>query len=349
MSGKVSVFVGPGGVGKTTLAAASALLAAEEGKKVLVLTIDPSKRLASTLGIEGKTEATKVPGFEGAGELWASVVDHRKTFDEFVRKAANRAPGAEKILKNHLYRQLTTTLSGSQDFSALERLYSSYVEGEYDLIVLDTPPAQHALTFLEAPAKIAALFNEGIARWFRDPKSEDTGFFQKIVGAGTRQVLKILESLTGAEFIRELADFFRSIEGWQDRLRERTSAVHQLLVSDRTEFSLVTNFDRAKLLESEAFARDIRRGGYRLKTVLINRAFPQWFDANETGPSSGPYKDLYEKFREFYGHREKTIGDFSLRLKGEVQVLQLPELTERVYDLEGLRKVARILKKGGWS
>ncbi|HRO66544.1 MAG TPA: adventurous gliding motility protein R, partial [Pseudobdellovibrionaceae bacterium] len=192
-------------------------------------------------------------------------------------------------------------------------------------------------------------FNEGIARWFRDPKAEETGFFQKIVGAGTRQVLKVLESLTGSGFIRELADFFRSIEGWQDRLRERTGAVHRLLVSDQAEFSLVTNFDRAKLLESETLAKEIRRGGYRLRTVLINRAFPQWFDASEAGPSSGPYAELYGRFRDFYGNREKTIRDFSLRLKGEVQVMQLPELTERVYDLKGLRQVAQILKKGGWS
>ncbi|MBX2988254.1 MAG: ArsA family ATPase [Bdellovibrionaceae bacterium] len=342
------VFVGSGGVGKTTLAAAAGLLAARAGKKVLVLTIDPSRRLASTLGIEGSTEATKVPGFEGPGELWASIVDHRRTFDEFVMKAAKHAPGAEKILKNGLYRQLTTTLAGSQDFSALEKLYSCYKDGGYDVLILDTPPAQHAREFLEAPAKIAALFQEGIARWFRDPQSGGAGFLQKIVSTGTRQVLKVLETLTGSDFIRELGDFFRTIEGWQGRLQERTTAVHRLLVSDETRFYLVTGFDRAKWLEAESFARDIRQAGYHLGRVIVNRAWPQWLAEKTEAPLDPELEPLHQRFVEYDRKRAEALDRFTADWRGEQKVLRLPELSERVYDLQGLAKVAEALSRGGW-
>ena len=346
MKTKVAVFVGPGGVGKTTLAAAAALKAAQEGKKVLVLTIDPSQRLASTLGVQGAKEPVRVPGFQGKGELWASVVDHQSTFDEFVRKAAAKAPAAEKLLQNRLYRQLTTNLAGSQDFSALEKLYSVVTESDYDLVVLDTPPAQHALTFLRAPEKIAALFDEGVAKWLREPGTS-RGCVQRMLGAGTRQVLKVLESLTGAEFIRELGEFFRALEGWQDRLRERTGAVHKMLVSDLTEFSLVTSFDPAKLKESERFARDIRREGYHLRQVLVNRAFPEWLQQQSSPPNSANLRPVFDKFREFYELRQTQLDRFSAGLKGEVEVLRLPELNERVSDLKGLERVAIMLKEGG--
>lgn len=345
---QVLVFVGSGGVGKTTLAAAAGLQAAMDGKKVLVLTIDPSKRLATTLGIEGTSEPTKVPGFTGKGELWASIVDHQKTFDEFVRKAADRSAGVEKLLKNRLYRQLTTTLSGSQDFSALERLYSSHKDGGFDLVILDTPPAQHAMEFLQAPSKIAALFNEGISRWFRD--AGEVGLLQKVLSAGTRQVLKVLESLTGSEFIKELGEFFRQIEGWQSRLQERTTAVHRLLVSEETKFCLVTGFDDAKLKEAEQFAREIRKGGYRLSWVVINRAFPDWMDPSVADSTPDPQlQKLFEQFAHYYRQRAKATTEFQNRLKGEAAVLRLPELADRVYDLKGLGKMADVLKTGGWS
>lgn len=346
MKTKISVFVGPGGVGKTTLAAAAALRAAHAGQKVLVLTIDPSQRLASTLGVQGSKEPVQVPGFQGQGELWASVVDHQSTFDEFVRKASAKAPGAEKLLQNRLYRQLTTNLAGSQDFSALEKLYSMVKESNYDLVVLDTPPAQHALTFLRAPEKIAALFEEGVAKWFREPGAS-RGLVQRVLGAGTRQVLKVLESLTGAEFIRELGDFFRALEGWQDRLRERTGAVHKMLVSDLTEFTLVTSFDPAKLKESERFAREIRREGYHLRQVLVNRAFPEWLRQQGQAPESVSLQPVFRQFKDFYELREAQLDRFSSGLKGEVEVLRLPELNERVSDLKGLEKVATMLGEGG--
>lgn len=341
---KVLVCVGPGGVGKTTVAAGLAVQAAREGKKTLVLTIDPSRRLASTLGLEGVTDAARVPGADYPGELWAGVVDHRRTFDEFIRRAAGKGAAVEKLLNNRLYRQLSSTLAGSQDFTALEKLYTSVRDGGFDLVVLDTPPAQHALDFLEAPGKIANLFNEGIARWFRDPGGEKTGLFQKVINTGTRQVLKILEGLTGSDFLRELGDFFRQIEGWQDKLRERTTAVHRLLVSPDTEFCLVTSVDAAKLAEAERFARDIRKGGYHLGTLVLNRTLPEWWRPDLEEPPAAA-RPLFARFAESLNLRLRRVDDFASRLKGEVRVVKLPEWDERVYDLKGLETVAAALKR----
>lgn len=343
---KVFICVGSGGVGKTTIAASLALMAAEMGKKVLVLTIDPSKRLAQTLGIEGKKEITKVPGLPTEIQLYVSVVDHKETFDNFVKRAAQKDEAASKILENKLYHQLTTQLSGSQDFTALEKLYSVYESGEFDLIVLDTPPAKHAMDFLRAPQKLAALFTEGVAKWFREPEG---GFFQNILYSGTRQVLKALEGLTGSDFLKELSDFFINIEKWQGQLEKRVHSFHRLLVSPECHFCLITSFDSAKLIEAENFARDIKKGGYHLKTVVINRAFPEWLGQVDSFHDLDPQeKELHRLYLSLKSYYERRAGDFASlekRLSGEVDILKLPEFAFQISDIKSLDMMNSYWKK----
>lgn len=344
---KVLICVGSGGVGKTTISAALGLMAAESGKRVLVLTIDPSKRLAQTLGIEGTNEITKVPGVKKNVQLFSSVVDHKKTFDQFVSRAAKKEEAVSKILNNKLYQQLTTDLSASQDFTALEKLYSCYESGDYDLIILDTPPAKHAVDFLKAPQKLAALFNEGVAKWFREP--EGRGFIQNMIYSGTRQVFKALEMLTGSDFIRELADFFIQIEKWQSKLEERIQGFHRLLVSPETHFCLVTSFDSAKLKEAEAFAKEIKKGGHHLKTVIINRAFPEWL-GQEAENSDLDRKEkelhrLYMSLKSYYEKRALDFGALEKRLSREVEILKLPEFAFQISDVQSLEKMNSYWKK----
>lgn len=346
---KVLVCVGSGGVGKTTIAASLAVLAAKEGKRVLVLTIDPAKRLAQTLGIEGSKDITKVPGQNFKGELFASVIDHKKTFDDFVARAAKRTEAAQKIFNNSLYRQLSTNLSGSQEFTALEKLYSCYESGEFDLIILDTPPTKHAIDFLNAPQKLSALFSEGVAKWFRDPEGKRGGFFGHLLQTGTRQVLKILESLTGSNFIRELGDFFVNIEQWQGKLLGRTVDVHRMLVAPTTQFCLVTAFDEAKLKEAEYFSREIKKGGYHLGTVVLNRVFPYWLDlgsAQDLGKEHEDLVKLYSQMRSYYNQRDKLYQQFEAGMKNQARIFRIPDLVKDVSDLGGLEELSALIVEG---
>ncbi|WII72676.1 ArsA-related P-loop ATPase [Bdellovibrio sp. 22V] len=346
---QILVCVGSGGVGKTTVAASLGVLAAKEGKKVLVLTIDPAKRLAQTLGIEGTKDVTKVPGQDFKGELYASVIDHKKTFDDFVARAAKKSEAAQKIYKNRLYQQLSTNLSGSQEFTALEKLYSVYESKEFDLIILDTPPTKHAIDFLHAPQKLSALFNEGVAKWFRDPASKKSGFFGQIIQTGTRQVLKILETLTGSNFIHELADFFLNIEQWQEQLFKRTVDVHRMLVAPTTHFCMVTSFDQAKLKEAEFFSREIKKGGYHLTTVVLNRVFPYWLDLQSESKPKKAHQDLvkmYSQMKAYYTQRDRLYQGFETTMRKEARVFRIPDLVKDISDLSGLEELGALIVEG---
>lgn len=345
---QVLVCVGSGGVGKTTVAASLGVTAAKEGKRVLVLTIDPAKRLAQTLGIEGSKEVTRVPNQNFKGELFASVIDHKKTFDDFVTRAAKKSDSVKKIFENSLYKQLSTSLSGSQEFTALEKLYSVYESKEFDLIILDTPPTKHAIDFLHAPQKLSALFNEGVAKWFRDPEGKKSGLFGQLLQTGTRQVLKVLETLTGSTFIRELGDFFTNIEQWQGQLQQRTVDVHRMMVSSTTQFWLVTGFDQAKLKEAEYFSREIKKGGYHLSTVILNRVFPSWLKLQDLSVKKPEYQDLvafYEKMKSYYNRRDVLYRQFESRFGREARVLRIPDLMNDVSDLKGLEELSNLMNQ----
>ncbi len=352
---KILVCVGNGGVGKTTLAAAMGVSAAKKGAKVLVLTIDPAKRLATTLGIEGNKDICKVPGQTFKGELYASIVDHKKTFDDFVLRAAAKSEVAKKLFDNKLYQQLSTSLSGSQDFSALEKLYSVYESNEFDLIILDTPPAKHAIDFLNAPQKLAVLFNDSVARWFRDSKSSSArSRIMSVINAGTKQVLNILENITGSELLRQLADFFISIEQWQDKLEDRIVKVHKMMTNPETKFCLVTSFDRAKLRESEYFLTELRKGGYHINSIVMNRSYPEWLNLNEAVSRGSPAGTeglfaLYKEEKEFYSYRDEIYSAFAKKYGVETKVLRLPEAREPISDLAGLEKMSEIIMSQGDS
>lgn len=350
---KVIICVGSGGVGKTTLAAALGFFAATKGKRVLVLTIDPSQRLKTTLGLDELGQITKIPHQKidaQGGSFCASVIDAKKTFDDFVKRAAIQPELAEKILNNKLYIQLSTTLSGSQEFTALEKLYSSCESGDYDLVILDTPPTKHAIDFLLAPQKLSSLFNEGVASWFRDPEGKEKSFFKGLLQTGTKQVLKVLETLTGSEFMHELSDFFQNIQAWQSKLESRVHTVHQLLVNPATQFFLVTSFDEAKLKEAEYFSREIRKGGYHLQTIIINRAFPSWFhrqsdDAIFLENNRRPLVELYLSMKKYFQERNQKYLGFANRMKKDCDVYQIPELENDISDIRGVELISDIFEK----
>lgn len=316
--------------------------AARAGRKTLVLTIDPSLRLARTLGVDLSRDVEKVPGADYP--LWAGIVNHQKSFDEFVEKASGSRGLFDRVMNNHLFQQLRTSLAGSQDFTSLQTLYRHVNSGEFDLVILDTPPAQHALEFIDAPEKIAHLFGEGVARWFRDPKMEKMGVFRKIVSTGTKQMLKVLEALTGSQFIAELADFFNSVQSWQGFLVERTEEIKALLRAPTTAFYLVTSGDKSKIDESRRLLAELESRSLRVKALLINRAYPAWWGAGGEPPAA--IMELYSKHKSYaegqQAYVDRVFPDFTSN-KGKA-LLRLQEEQNPIADLKDLEKFAQQLK-----
>lgn len=320
---KTLICIGTGGVGKTTLAASFGVGLALEGKKILVLTIDPSMRLAQALGLkpDGDLHQVDLSAFSGEkktkGQLWSCVINHQKSFERFIRQASKNVASSEdieRLLKNKLYLQLSGRLSGSQEFTSLVTLYQHVQSSEYDLVILDTPPAQHTWNFLKAPEKIANLFHEGIANWFR-AGNESGSIFKKLINLGTTQVLKALEVLTGSEFIKELSAFFKAIQNWQQPLEAYVMNCHRLLISSQTEFVLVTGLDPSRLKEADKLAREIRTQGYKLTSIVINRV-PGWLSTQtKTAASKVKSDDRLNYIISYYESLEselkKSIHGFS--------------------------------------
>lgn len=343
---KVLICAGSGGVGKTTVAAAIGVRAAQLGLKVLVLTIDPAKRLATTLGLSEEEAGVDilVPDQDYPGKLFAALIDPEKAFEEFVITASGGEQKSSRLFKNSLYRQLSTKLSGSQEFTSLDRLYSSFNSGKYDLVILDTPPTQHAIDFLKAPERLYTLFQRNITRWFANPDMKES-FWTKVVSKGTQTVLNSFEKITGTEFVKELADFFRSINDIQDKIGERSKEVHQLLMKETTQFVLVTAFNKVKLKESHQFFKDLRKGGYSLGAVVVNRSFPKWLETEVAGDESDPsvvkLKEFYSELRAYYSEQEKQYENFQEDLRGQssLGLTRIPDMQKDIHglrDLEGL-------------
>jgi len=225
---KIVVCVGTGGVGKTTLSAVIALHAALQGRKTLVLTIDPARRLANSLGLQslGNRE-TRVPeqkfqqaGLRPTGALYAMMLDTKTTFDDLVKKAAPSEEVARRILENHFYQNLSTAMAGSHEYLAMEKLYDLYRQGTYDTIVLDTPPTRQALDFLDAPKKVSDFLDKDVLKWFLKPYFAMGRGGLKLLNRTGSMVFKVIERITGAEFMKDVSDFFLGFNDVFDDFRK---------------------------------------------------------------------------------------------------------------------------------
>jgi anion-transporting ArsA/GET3 family ATPase len=343
-STQIFIQMGPGGVGKTTVSAAFGFYWAQKGKKVLVMTIDPSKRLAQALGVQGQSGAARVPAKNLKGELYAMVLNHGEIFDSFVKKAAEKNPIAEKLFENKLYQALKTRLQGSQDFTALMELYNQSQSGQYDVIILDTPPAEHAWQFLEAPQKLVYLFQDKIAKWFRWFGGESQSVVSQIINAGTKQVFKVMELLAGREFIQQIAEFFKSIHVFQDQLIEKIRASHELLKDKGTEFTLVTTQDELKIRECLQYAREIRAKDYRLKRVILNRAWPDDTDLSLDHLTPEKAKEV-KRLLELLEANQKTSAQLMKSWPEDVKVLRVFDTLKSSHDLERLQEMADDMMK----
>ncbi|MEB2285928.1 MAG: ArsA family ATPase [Myxococcales bacterium] len=274
---RLLVCVGSGGVGKTTAAAALSVAAAGHGRRTAVLTIDPARRLRDALGIaslDGTPHRVPLGRRARGGSLDAIVLDTKRTFDELIERYAPTRAAAERVLTNRIYESLSTALAGSQEYMAMERLHALAGSGDYDLLVVDTPPTQHALDFLEAPERLTALLTSRAAAILQNPSlilaREGSRIAQAVLGA----VLRGLERLTGLEMLRDVAEFVGGLEEFSAGFQERAAEVSRFLRAPETSFVLVTTPESARIAETLAFHRELVRAGLPFAGFIVNRVLP---------------------------------------------------------------------------
>lgn len=359
MSTRVLICCGSGGVGKTTTSAALALCIALSGKRVAVLTIDPARRLADSLGIgplDNHAQTIDLSGLGGVdgGSLHALMLDMKATWDGVVRRHARTPEARDRILGNRYYRLASTRLAGSHEFMAMQRLYELVEGGEYDVILLDTPPTRHALEFLKAPARMSNLFDEGVMHWLSLPR---TGTGMRALERGSDMLVAVLKRLIGAGTITEIADFFDAMRDLWGGFQTRSMQVQELLESDATTFLLVTTAAPAARAEAEAFVAQLDELDLPLGGFLVNRVVPvpspdaqiSELPARPSDVSQTEWGQVCQALTGAFAHQERLSQAEAGYLRelqdqaGGVPVWRIPELNGDLQSLGGLARVGEHL------
>ncbi|MFT6397813.1 MAG: anion-transporting ArsA/GET3 family ATPase [Bradymonadia bacterium] len=282
---RLLIAVGSGGVGKTTTSAALALRAAHEGKRVLVLTIDPAKRLANAMGLEelgNEPRPVDLSSIGGTGTLEAAMLDAASSFDELIRSTAKSTEDAERILTNRVYRMMVDNFAGVQEYMAVVRLYDVYESDKYDLIVLDTPPAKHAADFFASSEKAAALFDERIMRWFLPSMNKDRGVISRVFNPGA-VVLKLLSFIGGEKFISDLSGFFEAMASVREDLQARGERVAEILKDSGTRYIVVASPDPRRVEEAIEFHQRLLEQRQEVALFVLNRSHDH-FSSSDLAP-----------------------------------------------------------------
>ncbi len=273
-SQRVIVCCGSGGVGKTTSAAALGVLAAKQGRRVQVMTIDPARRLAQAMGLEELTNDPQAVPLEAEGELSALMLDSKRTFDRLVETYAPNPRVRDAIFRNNYYQQLSSSLGGSRELVAMERVLEAINAQSHDLLIVDTPPSHHALDFLEAPQRIVNLLDGALTRALVRPYGlaarAQFNFFRQSSAAA----LKFMERLTGVEMLADLSDFLLAFSSMFDGFKERSHQVQRLMRDPGTSFLLVCAPEPASLRQVDQFAARLQTDGMAIAGVLANRLSP---------------------------------------------------------------------------
>ncbi|MET0459221.1 MAG: ArsA-related P-loop ATPase [Ilumatobacteraceae bacterium] len=276
-SKEMVLVLGSGGVGKTTVAAALGLAAAvHQGGKVLVLTVDPAKRLADALGVGalGNT-ASRVPdaafeaaGIEPRGELWAAMLDTKAGWDDLIRRHAPDAQVRDSVLSNPLYQNITSRFVHSHDYLAMEQLHDLHATGDYDLVVVDTPPSRNALSVLDAPSKMIDFFGSRLLRWLTVP------YRSRLFTMASKPFYQVADRILGSGFLQDIADFFVLFQAMEKGFVARAREVEALLGDPRTTFLVVSTLETAPAHEAAFLARELLSRDYDLGAIVANRVLP---------------------------------------------------------------------------
>ena len=277
-SREIVVTCGPGGVGKTTTAAAAGAMAASRiGGRVLVLTVDPARRLADALGLKGiGNEVTEVPakvfadaGLPLKGSLHAAMLDTKQSWDALIARHAPDEATRDRILDNPLYQNITGRFIQSHDYIAMERLYELHSTGEWDLIVVDTPPTRNALDFLDAPARMADFFSSRLLRWLITPARSS------LLNLASKPFTQIADRILGTQFLSDIAEFFLSMQSMYEGFVDRANAVARLMADERTSFLVVSSSETVPLREAEFFSAELAHRKLDVGAVILNKVLPE--------------------------------------------------------------------------
>ncbi|HUP87285.1 MAG TPA: ArsA family ATPase [Acidimicrobiales bacterium] len=334
---RVVVCCGSGGVGKTTSAATLALEAARQGRRACVVTIDPAKRLADALGLES---LSNVPGrIQGdwTGELHALMLDTKSTFDALVRRYAATPEQADSILANRLYRNMAGALSGTQEYMAMEKLYELASGGDYDLIVIDTPPTRNALDFLDAPRRLTRFLDNRIFKLLMMP----TRAYLKAVSLATQTFLRTISKVVGGEVVADAVAFFQAFEGMEQGFRDRAADVLTMLQAASTAFVLVTSPRRDAVEEAAFFADKLQEAGITVDGLVVNRLHPS-FGREPVPEGLGDLGANLADFRSIAEREEQHFAALAARI-APAPVARVPFLADDVHDLEGLAVIGGFL------
>ncbi|MGH2878878.1 MAG: ArsA family ATPase [Solirubrobacteraceae bacterium] len=363
-SADVCVCVGPGGVGKTTVSAAIGLGLAARGKKVVVISIDPAKRLASALGLDelpGEPHRIDFAELAGAvagsgessdagGELWAMVLDSKRTFDGLVDTLSPDERTRREVLSNRIYGELSSAVAGSQEFTAMAKLYELHRDGGWDAIVLDTPPSRNALDFLDAPERLTRFLDGRALKLLSGPG----GLARGVLGRGAAVVFGLLSRLTGVDVLGELSGFFGSLSSLTDGFRERAGGVQRLLREERTRFLIVTSPEREPAREAVFLSTQLAREGMHLGGLIVNLVHDVGLQGSSVEQVAGA---LAPELGEALAARvAANLGDFDVLARrdvdsvqtlarecGEADPLLVGHLDGDPQDLQGIALVAEQL------
>jgi anion-transporting ArsA/GET3 family ATPase len=338
---EVLVCCGSGGVGKTTTAAALGMEAARLGRRAVVVTIDPARRLADALGVPGGLTNDPVRlDLDEPGELWALMLDTASTFDGLVRANAADDDQAERILANRFYRNVAGSLSGTQEYMAAERLHALHGDPRFDLVIVDTPPTRNALDFLDAPTTLSRFIDHPLFKMLMLPTRRGL----KVFNVAAQPVLKTIGKVVGGDVLADAVAFFQAFAGMETGFRQRADEVITLLAGDVTRFVLIASPRRDTIEEARFFADRLRRSGLAVGAVVVNRCTPTFGEPPAKRPRALKSAALYDNLIELHDTAEAERAHAADLLHGDalpdgIDTTFVPTLPGDVHTIDALAAI----------
>ena len=351
---RIVVVCGSGGVGKTTVSASIALALARSGRRTVVMAVDPAKRLATSLRLPRTPGGRSTVDLGDGAKVTALLLDTKRTFDELVERHAGTPERRDRIFANGFYQRIASTLSGTHEYMAMERLYDLATEEDWEAVVIDTPPTRSALSFLDAPKRMTDFLSGRMFRWLLLPYRGAGRAGMRGVSLGARALSATIGRVAGSQLLRDVAEFLAAFEGMYDGFKQRAARVADLLSEDQTAFVVVTAPEAASLREAEHFVGRLRSAHMNLAGVVVNRwrtapqlgapaeVVAQLAGEGPEGRAAAACLELAQRLRALEERGRAALEPFA-RAHPELEVTTIPELSGDVHDRRGLDQVAGAL------